>query len=358
VSASSAKDKGLAKSLVLVVGAGASHEAGLPLGSELRGQVAKALDIRYDDFGSRVQHGDLVVNEALRQTARERGLSTHNDYLRVAWRICAALPLAISVDNVLDALRSDEIAVMCGKLAIARCILEAERASTLVTEQGTQLNFERLSSTWYTGFFQRLTEGCQASDLPERFESVTVVCFNYDRCVEQYLSHALARYYSMDAVQAAAALKHLEVLHPYGSMGPVASSDAQVAATPFGMRADWQRLMKASAELRTFTEGADPKSGVVEQVRDRAMSCSRIAFLGFAFHPQNVDLLFGNPSGALNLRDCSVYATGLGISRSDGDIVKQKLGAQAGIAYERINIAHDARCADLFSLFRLSLGLA
>jgi hypothetical protein len=327
----------------------------------LRGQVAKALDIRYDDWGQRVEHGDLVINEVLRQTASERGLRSHNDYLHTARRVCAALPLSISVDNVLDAHRSDEVAVLCGKLAITRTILEAERSSPLMIEataQREQINFERLGATWYAAFFHRLTEGCQANDLPTRFKDVTIISFNYDRCVEQYLIHALARYYSMELAQAKETLSHLEVLHPYGSMGLLEPSDPRARAVPFGMRANWQLLKSAALGLRTFTEGADPQSGVVDGVRQRTMSCSRLAFLGFAFHPQNVDLLFGRPSGTVKLRDCSVYATGLGISRSDGELVKQKLEAQAGIPYDRIQIAHEARCADLFNLYRLSLGLA
>jgi len=54
------------KSLVLVVGAGASKEADLPTGAELKQRIADALDIRYGEFGSRKVSGDDLIDGALR----------------------------------------------------------------------------------------------------------------------------------------------------------------------------------------------------------------------------------------------------------------------------------------------------
>ena len=45
------------KFLVLVLGAGASKEVNLPIGTELKSEIARLLDIRFE-FGSRQKSGD------------------------------------------------------------------------------------------------------------------------------------------------------------------------------------------------------------------------------------------------------------------------------------------------------------
>lgn len=52
-----------AKKTVVIVGAGASREAGLPIGSELKKEIAKALDIRCEDR-SRMVSGDNCMFQA------------------------------------------------------------------------------------------------------------------------------------------------------------------------------------------------------------------------------------------------------------------------------------------------------
>ena len=88
------------KSLVLVIGAGASEEANLPVGAELRKLIAKALDINYD-HGGRMPKGDHIINDAfgiLAAAVNSRRVDI-NPYVQAAWRIRDAMPQAISIDN-------------------------------------------------------------------------------------------------------------------------------------------------------------------------------------------------------------------------------------------------------------------
>lgn len=54
---------------VLVIGAGASVEVGLPMGSELLRQIVQLTDIRFDH--RQKSSGDLAIVEALRLVLNE-----------------------------------------------------------------------------------------------------------------------------------------------------------------------------------------------------------------------------------------------------------------------------------------------
>ena len=116
---------------VFVIGAGASCEAGLPTGAELRTHIAKALDIKFPD-GYQQGSGSLSVYEAISEYCRQSGLRDTGEFLRAAWTIRDAAPLALSIDNFIDAHRGNKKVELCGKLAIAEVVLHAERKSKLL----------------------------------------------------------------------------------------------------------------------------------------------------------------------------------------------------------------------------------
>jgi hypothetical protein len=123
----------LHKRTVFILGAGASCEAGLPDGKTLRNLARGRLDIRYQKESGRFG-GDDVIFEAFRREASRRAGGFQGDvnrFLAAGWRLRDALPQSLSIDNLLDAHRDDQLLVRCGKLTIARCILAAESASTL-----------------------------------------------------------------------------------------------------------------------------------------------------------------------------------------------------------------------------------
>jgi hypothetical protein len=349
------------KSLVLVVGAGASKEANLPVGGELKQQIANVLDIRYDSFGYQMTKGDRLINETFRVLASiaEPRNGNVNPYLQAAHRMRDAMPLALSIDNFIDSHRSDEKIEICGKLAIARCILKAEASSILQVDRRNiynKINFTALESTWYNAFFQLLTETCQQADLAQRLSRVAIICFNYDRCVEHYLHSALQHYYAMKPEEAAAALTNLEIHHPYGTVGKLPWQH-QGEEFDFGATPEPPQLLALAAELRTFTEGIDPKRSNISAIRSALASANRIAFLGFAYHRLNLQLLFPGLADGDEAGACSVYATAHGISPADLEEIKQELKSVAGIRHNRIHLRNDLKCSDLFREFWRSLSL-
>jgi hypothetical protein len=345
------------KSLVLVIGAGASYEAKLPLGAELKKEIADLLDIRYDH---RRISGDNLIDQAFHLLVRDdsgrRG--DINPFLHASWRIRDAMPQAISIDHFVDAHRSDPLIAKCGKLGIARSILLAESKSSLVIDPGNihnRLNFQALERIWYNAFFQILTENCQQADLWKRFSQIAVVCFNYDRCIQHYLVNALQNYYGMSAEEAATALTELEFHHPYGMVGnlPWTRTGDTIA---FGANPSAQQLIALADQIKTFTEGSNERTSDIARVREVLGSADRIAFLGFAFHRLNVELLFPPQEGGVPTKQCSVFATGVGISAPDARVINEELLQLGGINPNSTYIARDITCAKLFAEFRRSLS--
>jgi len=349
------------KSLVLVVGAGASKEVNLPVGAELKSRIARALDIRYSN-GYRRSSGDGAIDDAFREIARElnpRQVDI-NPFLHLSWRIRDAMPQAISIDNFIDSHRGEEHIATCGKLAIAKCILTAEAESSLFVNRrdlAPKIDFAAVESTWFNSFFQLLTENCQERDIDERLSRIAVVTFNYDRCVEHYLFGALQNYYGIAPERAAEALKHLQVFHPYGSVGRL-PWQADRDGIDYGATIGGKGLIDAAKAIRTFTEGIDRETSDVDAIRAVLRDASRIAFLGFAFHRLNVALLFPGLSDGEPVPNRPTFATGIGISRADGDAIASELSKLGATSHERFQVRSDLTCAGLFREYWRSLGLA
>lgn len=348
------------KSLVLVLGAGASKEVNLPIGTELKSEIARLLDIRFE-FGSRQKSGDYQVTEALRLVASraKEEPGQINAYLRMCWRIRDAMPQAISIDNFIDCHADVPKIAVCGKLAIARAILAAEAKSTLtINRQNSynKLDFSKNSKTWFNGFFQLLTENCRVEDLSARLSSVGVITFNYDRCFEHYLFSAIQNYYGVSAEQAAELLTNLEIHHPYGLVGGLPWM-RRTTSIDFGADVQVSELVATSQQLRTFTEGIDPAVSDIESVRATVSDAKRLVFLGFAFHRLNMDLLFGTSGSKMKKSTQTIFGSAFGLSPSDCSAISNELSAHTGLSNGPMQLRNDLTCATLVQEYWRGLSL-
>lgn len=348
------------KTLVLVVGAGASKEVNLPVGAELRTKIARALDIRYKD-GNQRSSGDCTIEDAYRILARvaDPNRGDTSKFIRSSWRIRDAMPQAISIDNFIDSHRNDEGIPICGKLAIARCILAAEAESALFVNQrdrSPRINFAGVEGTWFNAFFQLITENCQETEIDQRLAQVAIVSFNYDRCIAHYLHGALQNYYGISCERAAQAMSHLRIFHPYGSVGELPWQHQQ-NGVDYGCDPGGQKLVEISKGIRTFTEGIDPDHSSIVEIRRTLESAHRVAFLGFAFHRLNLKLLFPGLSDGQQVLNRPTYATGHGISNADGQEIRDELSALGAVFRDRFYFRNDLTCSTLFKEFWRSLSL-
>lgn len=348
------------KSLVLVVGAGASKEVNLPVGNELKAAIASTLAFRVEN-GYSVFGGDPQIVEVFYQLVRQPGNQRGdiNPYLRAATLIRDAMPQAQSIDNFIDSHRADTRIAQCGKLAIVSSILKAERASSLRVDRSNSYNkikFADVANTWFNGLFQLIVQSCQREEIPVRLRKIAVVSFNYDRCLEHFLHGALQNYYSMSPEQASETLSHLEIFHPYGTVGQLPWKEPQ-KGIDYGGEPYSQQLSSLATQIRTFTEGTDETASEIVTIRSTLRTAQRVAFLGFAFHPLNLELLYGAKKTKAAAHDGLVYATAIGLSTSDARLIANDLEFQGGYLPDSVSLNQNLTASQLFNEYSRSLSL-
>lgn len=344
----------MTKNTVYVIGAGASYEANLPTGNQLKKVIATLLNIS-GDFRSH-QSGDHDIREALLSHSRH-DRAQMSSYLNECQHIRKNMPLAISIDNFIDSERDNEKVALCGKLAIIKSILKAEKDSKLYQDNDRSerdYNFSKLEDTWYLAFFRTLTENCNREDLRARFEKVTLIVFNYDRCIEHFLFNAISRYYRLESRETAELIDSLNIIHPYGSVGALNWQAPQShTSVKFGGEVRDLSLLDHAQRIRTFTEGAN--SEYMENLIKSMRFTNRLIFLGFAFHQLNMDLIGGESDGQFeNPNDIECFATAFETSKSDQVAIENSI--RHLYKNQIVTNIEDTTCSQLFRDYSKSLG--
>ncbi len=96
-------------------------------------------------------------------------------------------------------------------------------------------------------------EGVRFGEERSLFENLTVINFNYDRSLEQYLFLGLQEFGGLTEEQAADELSRLEVVRPYGSLGMLPWQQSDGIA--YGSSSESNNVLRAALSIRTYTEG-------------------------------------------------------------------------------------------------------
>lgn len=309
----------------LVLGAGASKAFDLPLGSELRDQIARDLDIKFKDWGRDLSSGSYEIVEALKVLNRspEGRMGDINPHRTAAVEIAEAMPLSSSIDEYIERHRGDEKKAVCAKLAIAKLILDAERKSSIFIEQNTTRNrpLARASESWLAHFLRDATRGYNKDELSEAFVNLTVVNFNYDRCFQHFTYNWLQDVYRLPEADAANIVRDIIIYHPYGRIAPLEWEDPS-AGVGFGRGIETYKLLNMAQRIRTYSEVFEPDSGLY-QTRDRLRNVDAVLFLGFGFHKQNMEIL--SVEGSVREISLNCFATRSGISAPKWEIMKKRI---------------------------------
>lgn len=342
------------KRTLFVVGAGASAEYGLPVGTGLAATISKKLDVKYDRFGREPTTGDIELWQQI-QYAHQQEVT---EYQNAAWLIRDGVLLSNSIDDFLDVHAENLRAVKIGKAAIVRSILEAERSSKLFFDKSNiynKFNFSKIEGTWLIKLMRVLGRGVPPQQAKSMFKNVSFVVFNYDRCIEHFFFTALKQFYNFTDPQAAEVVQELRIFHPYGRVAPLPHEDR--GGIEYGGSADRlsAQYVKLSSSIRSYTEQVDDGDEIA-LIRAEVQAAEKIVFLGFAFHDQNMSLL--KPLAELGRKH--IYGTAYNMSSSDVDVVKSQLTSyfnqrERQTIENKIFLESAHKCADIFDFYGKSL---
>ncbi len=279
------------KKTVFIVGAGASKEVGLPIGDELKLKIGVKLDIRFDN-GYDLSAGDPKIVEAVRHILHEKQERDINPHCQAGRIIASAMHQALSIDNFLHTHSDNELIVQMGKLGIAATIMEAESSSKISGDQRRygQINFASHPDIWHNTFCKMLCEGVQTRGLEKLFENVSFITFNYDRCIEHYVSQWVSNYMQIPLPDAQELTGKLTVIHPYGQVGRLPWQRNGLTSVPYGSSVEGQTLPKIASHIRTFTEQVEDET-VPEKMRELIEEAQQVVYLGFSYGSMNMDLM-------------------------------------------------------------------
>lgn len=338
-----------------VVGAGASEELNFPIGKGLTADIAKLIHIEAD-FGFPLKKGDPQIYQTL-QILHRTPEWKENTFLRSGRELAEAMELAPSIDTFLQTHIDNAEYKILGKLGIAQAILQAERKCKLHAAKGGPVRYGDIANTWYVSLAQHLFSGIPADNPASAFDNVSFIIFNYDRCLEVFLIRAVSVYFRIPMSEAQKIVSKVEILHPYGSIGPLDDSGPESAV--FGdNEAD---LVAVTKRILTFSESVEDDD-LVQNTKRLIRESETLVFLGFAFHEQNMDLLGDElPKQEKKSAVRRVYATTFGMSASDMQVVKAQIAhlLRGRPQKERDDYTIEmfsGKCRDLFAEYWRSLS--
>lgn len=308
---------------VFILGAGASYEAGFPLGSSLATTLAKDLNIYLE--GGRLAKGDQLVYSEMVKLSRE-GQFNINQLIQAGRMIADGVEDAESIDNYVN-LHADNVAVQAvAKLGIVVAIARAEKQSRLFNYNQRRGRWEVRDSavanqihprqTWYQKFFEIAKDGVRALDIEQLFNEVRVICFNYDRSLELFLLVKIMSLYAVDMATAARAVQNLKVIRPYGGLGALPQL-SQANNLEFGELEHYRDYWRIGQNIRTYSEL--PGSETTHAISSTMSWAKHIVFLGFGFHQQNMSLLVRHGSPVF------AYGTTYGLSDQNTEAIRQRV---------------------------------
>ena len=333
---------------VFIVGAGASAEFGLPVGATLKEQIIKLCEFRFDEWG-KLRSGDRNFLRYCEGLVQRDGLPRVQARL-ILTSIFQKLNLAPSIDNFLNMNRANETLVKVGKAAIIWVLKDAETRSTLRNaENPTGPKLEASNGTWLHKYFMSLATRGSLEEVLACLGNTKFVCFNYDRCIEQYLYFALKAYFDLDQTHETELLSAINVIHTYGTI-EVFQPDGS-GGSNFG-KESYGNLRIAPENIRTFSEGSEENTQ--KEIRLLFTPNTQVVFLGFGFLELNLELLFGSDRYDV----LEVVGTTKGMSQDDEEITTKYLkttlfksyGSTDFALFQDVHLAN-LTCAQLFDYF-------
>jgi hypothetical protein len=338
----------------IIIGAGASAEIGLPIGDKLKQRISNFLNIKLNQNDNPIDKQGIFLRNCLQELSSEYlgNPMRWRDLLGDVNLIKINMPLSTSIDHFLNTHNDNETLIKIGKIAITCCILEAERNSQLRFEMDSigDNTLSKLEGTWYVEFFKKITENCSFDQLYKRFENISFIIFNYDRCLEFFLLVSLSSYYNKSFEEVVHLLNTVVFIHPYGKIGNLPHFSNK-SIIEYGGDLNPSDVINLSKEIITFTEGTENNKNDIDHIKSNIKNSDRIIFLGYSFHSLNNDILGTQQNNKTTKR---IFSTMYEISDSDVDVIKNEIRRKIvdKVRHDHIN----GKCSELFYHFNRSLS--
>lgn len=339
--------------IAFILGAGASCEYKMPLGSDLANSIRQKMSIEVNSIGQLQGSGDISLFLAMQHDTGASG----SDMIAAARRLAGGLPLRKSIDDFLDLHQNNSLLVGLGKAAIVKTILEYEKQSSLsfvANHVDATIDFSAISNSWLMKLMRMIGQ----RDPIKAFENLAFISFNYDRTLERFLFHALRALYEVSNETAAKVLKAVPIFHPYGTVGTLPEMGGQIA---FGATLRGHLHVGKVTTIRTYTEEITERA-TLGAMHGALADADIWVFLGFGFHEQNIELL--TPTSGFSLRK-KVYGTAFGMSKPDVETADGLIyemfseNARRGMSVPNsFSIRNDLNCTKLFDEYAATLPRA
>ncbi|MFL5014413.1 hypothetical protein [Rhizobium sp.] len=283
--------------ITFVVGAGASTEYGekvFPVGSGLRTRIEEGFNFTGRLNWGNTDTGDKGLFNAIRRRCQ---VQTEEYQKRIAASLLIKdhLYMFPSIDAFIDHYDDDDNCVAeMGKAAIAVQIARAERRCLMAPNperSSYSFDIRRLEGSWLEPFARILMDNVR--DPHDVGRGVSIICFNYDRCIEFYLIEALRRRYRIDYSEARQIVGKMNIVHPYGTLGPLPEQELMHDASHpnFGPDVDDRfDVWSLVPNVKTYTERVE-EGETLSRIHSAMTNCRHLVFLGFGFTTENLKLL-------------------------------------------------------------------
>ena len=280
---------------VLVLGAGASKPYNYPTGQEL-----------------------------LRALVRDLANPSESPVGKMLYELGVGFPIAASfsdelarsespsVDAFLEC-RDEKEYLEIGKLAMTIKLWQYERKDALFSiflREGEQ--------SWYQYLFNKMV-GTKLEDFGNN--DLSIITFNYDRSLEFYWYEALAnRFGRKHETKVKEMLKRMRIVHVHGRLGEVPWDDGRIRE--YDGRILQDRIKALSERIIVISE-IQKTSNEFDYARKLLSHGKAIYFLGFGYHPKNLERLDVKP--ILSKR---IVGSSLGLEQGETGLLTLRWGIE------------------------------
>lgn len=246
----------ITKPTTLILGAGASASFGFPTGYHLKQLV-------------------LARNSLMDYPGYDKMLLALGESWDSFQRFCEALHKSgqRSVDSFLEN-RPEFVSV--GKIAIATVLIGYESEMHLFKHDG---------KSWYDYLFDQLR--APFTDFGKN--KLSILTFNYDRSFEHFLFTALKNAYGKHGQEAAEKLSEIPIVHLHGDLGELPCFSKEEGRL-YDTNLSPDTLRVAAKRIKIIHEGLAEQPQFV-QAKKLLSESDIICFLGFGYHPLNMERL-------------------------------------------------------------------